>query len=138
MVLKLMIPLIAALGAGFLAVAFYRRRNPGIVIQAGPGARLGAISGLFCFGMTAILQAIAAVVLHQGEEIRKFLLDAVQQTAVRYPDPQYQPGLEFLRSPSGLVFMMVFLMIFVFLAFLLLGTLGGALGGAVLGRRDKS
>jgi hypothetical protein len=137
MVLKLMIPLIAALGAGFLAVAFYRRRNPGTVIQPGTGARLGAISGLLCFGMTAILEAGVAVVRHKGEEIRKFLLDAVQQTAVRYSDPQYQPGLDFLRSPSGLVFMMVFLMIFFFLAFLLLGALGGSLGGAILGRKDK-
>lgn len=138
MVLKLMVPILAVLGAGFLAVAFYRRNSPGIAVGAGAGARLGALCGLFCFGITAILEALAAVVLHKGEEIRRFLLDAIQQTAARYPDPQFQPGLDFMRSPAGLVFMMVFLLMFGFLTFLLLGTCGGALGGALLGRRDRA
>jgi hypothetical protein len=66
------------------------------------------------------------------------MLDIVQQTAARYSDPQFQPTLEFMRSPAGLISMMVFLLIVGFLAFLLMGTVGGALGGVLLGRRDKS
>jgi len=138
MLLKLMAPLLAVLGAGFLAVAFYRRRSPGITIRAAAGAPLGALCGLFCFGMSAILGALQVAVLHKGGEIRQFMLDAIQQTAVRLPDPEYQPGLDFMRSPTGLVFMMVCLLIVVLLAFLVLASLGGALGGAILGRRDKS
>jgi hypothetical protein len=138
MVLKLMVPLIAVLGAGFLAVGFHRRSSPELAIHAGAGARLGALSGLFCFGMTAILEAAAVAVFHKGDEIRKFMLDAIQQTASRLPDPQYQPTLDLMRSPTGLVLLMVFLMIVVLLTFLLLGTLGGALGGAILSRRNRT
>jgi hypothetical protein len=138
MVLKLMVPLIAALAAGFLAVAFYRRRNPEVAINTGAGARLGALCGLLCFGMTSVFEALAVATLNKGDEIRRTMLDAIQQTAARYPDPQFQPGLDFMRSPGGLVFMMVFALIFGFLVFLLLGTAGGALGGVMLGRRNRN
>lgn len=138
MVLKLMVPLIAALAAGFLAVAFYRRRNPEVPVNAGSGARLGALCGLLCFGMTSVFEALAVAILNKGDEIRRTMLDAIQQTAARYPGPQFQPALDFMRSPGGLVFMMVFALIFGFLVFLLLGTAGGALGGVMLGRRNRS
>jgi hypothetical protein len=138
MVLKLMAPLIAVVGAGFFAVAFYRRNSPGIMVRAGAGARLGALCGLFSSAMTAALGALRLVVLHEGEEIRKFLLDMIQQTAARYPDPQHQADLELLRSPTGLVVLMIFLLIAGLVMFLILGALGGALGGAILSRRDRS
>jgi len=138
MVLKLMAPLIAVVGAGFFAVAFYRRNSPGVVVRAGAGARLGALCGLFCSAITAALGALRVAVLHEGEEIRRVMLDVVQQNAARYSDPQFQPTLDFLRSPAGLVLMMVFLLIIGFLIFLFLGTLGGALGGVILGRSDRS
>jgi hypothetical protein len=70
--------------------------------------------------------------------IRRLMLDAVQQTAARYSDPQFQVTLDFLRSPAGLVFMMAFLLILGLLTFLFLGVVGGALGGVVLGHRDRS
>lgn len=138
MALKLMVPLIAAIGAGFLGVAFYRRRNPGIDVTAGAGARLGALCGLLCFGMTAVIEALAVAILNKGAEIRQTMLDAIQQTATRYPDPQFQAGLDFMRSPSGLVFMMIAALIFGFLVFLLLGTAGGALAGVMMGRRHRT
>jgi hypothetical protein len=137
MVLKLVVPVIAVFGAGFMAVSFYRRRAPESAIPAKAGARLGAVCGFFCFGMTTILASLKVIVLHQGGEIRQTMLDGIQQAASRYSDPQAQPTLDFLRSPGGLIFMMVFLLILTFLLFLVLGSLGGALGGAVLGRRNK-
>jgi hypothetical protein len=137
MVLKLMVPLIAGVAAGFFAVALYRRRNPDVAVFTGIGARLGALCGFFCSGMTAILGALRVAILHQGDEIRRAMLDAVQQAASRYPDPQAQPGLDFMRSSPGLFLMLACLFFFGFLLLLLLGTLGGALGGAILGRRDR-
>ena len=137
MVFKLIVPVIAAIGCGFLAVALYRRRNPGIAIHARTGARLGAICGLFCFGMTAILGALRVLILHEGGKIRATLLDAIQQASARSPDPQSQPALDFLRSPDGLLLMFVFLLIAGLIMFVLLGMLGGALGGAGLSRRDR-
>jgi hypothetical protein len=138
MVLKLVAPLIAVVGAGFFAVAFYRRNCPGVMVRTGSAARLGALCGLLCSGMTAVLAAVRVIVLNETGEIRRTMLDSLQQAAARYSDPQVQPTLEFLRSPTGLVFMMAFLLIFAMLTFLLLGTIGGALASATLGRRDKS
>jgi len=138
MVLGLMVPLIAVLGAGFLAVAFYRRNHPHVAVRAGSGARLGAVCGVFCSGMTAILGALRVAILHEGNAIRNWILDQVRQTAVRFPGPQSQPGLEFMRSPVGLMFMLAFLLVAGAVLLVLLSTLGGALGGALLGRRDKN
>jgi len=129
---------LAVLGAGFLAVAFYLRRIPGTVVSAKEGARLGGISGLLCFGMWAILEALAVAVLHKGPEIRKMMLDAVEQQASRYSDAQFQATLEFMRSPAGLTVMMVGTLIVAFLACVILASIGGALAGAFLGRRGRS
>jgi hypothetical protein len=137
MVLQLINPIIAPIGAGFLAVALYRRRNPEIRIHARTGARLGAICGFFCFGMTAILGAFRVAILHEGHKIRAFLLDAIGQASARSPDPQLQPALDFLRSPAGLLLLCVFYLIVGLILFVLLGMLGGALGGVGLSRRDR-
>jgi len=138
MAFKLVVPLIAVVGAGFLAVAFYRRNSPGAMVRAAAGARLGALCGLFCSAMTAVLGALRVAILHEGGQIRQVWLDLVRQSAARYPDPQSQSTLEFLRSPAGLVFAMILLLICVSIMFVLLGAVGGALGAALLGRRDRS
>jgi hypothetical protein len=138
MALKLIVPVIAAIGAGFLAVALYRRRNPEIALRARAGARLGAICGFFCSGMTAILAALRVAILHEGGKVRAVLLDALQQQAGRYSDPEFQATLDFFRSGTGLVLMLVFFFIFALIILILLGMLGGALGGASLGRHDRS
>jgi hypothetical protein len=137
MVLKLVVPLIAVVGAGFLAVGLYRRRSPEVGIGAGTGARLGALCGLFCFVLTTVLGALRVIILHEGGEILGAMRDALQQTAKAYSDPQFQQTLDFFRSPTGMVFMMVGMLIFLFLIFLLLATLGGAIGGATLSRRNR-
>jgi len=138
MVTKLIAWPIAITGAGFLAVAFYRGNNPGVIVHAGAGARIGALCGLLCSAMTAVLVALRVAVLHEGPEIRRLMLDAIQQSSARYSDPQIQPKLDLVRSPTGLIFMMALLLVFGFITFLLLGTLGGGLGATLLGRRDRS
>ena len=138
MVTKLIAWPIAVIGAGFLAVAFYRGNNPGVIVHAGAGARIGALCGLLCSAMTAVLAALRVAVLHEGPEIRRLMLDAIQQNSARYSDPQFQPTLDLMRSPTGLILMMAFLLVFGFITFLLLGTLGGGLGATLLGRRDRS
>lgn len=128
-------PFAAALGAGFLAVIFSRRR-PGSGIGAAAGARLGALSGLFFFSMLTILEASAVAILHKGAEVRSEIIDKIQQAAARYPGPEVQPFLDFAKSPGGLAIMMGASLIFGFVVFVLLGSLGGALGAAILGRRN--
>jgi zinc-ribbon domain len=130
-------PFVASLGAGFLAVAFYRRGGPGISIRSGSGAKLGAVSGVLFFAMSTILELLAVALLHKGAEIRGQMLDKIQQAAARYPGPEVQPFLDFVKSPDGFAIMMVASVIFGLLAFVVLGTCGGALGAALLGRRDR-
>ena len=138
MVFRLIVPVIAVIGAGFLAVALYRRRNPEIAVSARTGARLGAICGFFCAGMTAIMGALRVAILHEGGKIRTVLLDALQQQSGRYSDPDFQTSLNFFRSSTGLVLMLVFFFIVALIMLILLGMVGGALGGVGLGRRDRS
>jgi hypothetical protein len=137
MVLKLVAPLIAAIGAGFLAVVLYRRQNLDVAMNARVGARIGAVCGFFCFAITLILGAVRVAALGEGAAIRRLFMEAVEQQASRYSDPQFQASLDFMRSNAGLVFMMVFLAIFGLIVFVLLGVIGGALGGAGLGRRNR-
>jgi hypothetical protein len=143
MVLKLIALPIALIGAGFLAVALYRRRNPEVALHARAGARVGAICGFFCFGITVILGALRVTILHEGAEvwtevgkIRAALLQNLQQQAGRSAQ-QLLANLDFVKSPTGLVVMLVGLAIFTLILFILLGMLGGALGGVGLGRRDR-
>jgi len=130
-------PFVAALGTGFLAVAFSRRRGPGTSIRGGAGARLGALSGLLFFGASTILQTLAVAVLHKGAEIRSEQLDKLQQWATRYPGPEVQPFLDFVKSPDGFAILMMASLIVACMAFIVLGSCGGALGAALLGRHDR-
>jgi hypothetical protein len=129
-------PFLAALGTGFLAVAFFRR-GPGTVTSAGSGAKLGAFSGLLLFGVSTVLQTLAVALLHKGAEVRNVMMEKVQQAAARYPGPEIQPFLDFVRSPNGFAIMMVASVIFGFAAFVVLGGCGGALAATFLGRRDR-
>jgi hypothetical protein len=137
MALGLMVPFLAVVGAGFLAVGFYRRRNPGVLIQTGAGVRLGAVSGLLCFGMSAVLEALALAIFHKGAVLRDKMLEAIQQAASRTTDSQAVAMLDYLKSPAGMAVMTVFVLIFAFLAFVVLSSLGGALGGILLGRANR-
>lgn len=130
-------PFVAALGTGFLAVAFSRRRVPRTLIRSGSGARLGALSGLLLFGALTILQTLAVAVLHKSAEVRSEQLDKLQQFALRHPGPGVQPFLDFVRSPDGFAIMMVASLVVGCVAFIVLAICGGALGAALLGRRDR-
>ena len=138
MVFRLIHPIIAVVGAGFLAVALYRRRNPEIVVRVRTGARLGAICGFFCAGMTAMFAALRVAILHEGGPIRADLVKAIDQQVALHSDPQSLTVLNFLRSPAGLLLFLVFVLIVSMIMLILLGMLGGALGGAGLNRRDRS
>jgi hypothetical protein len=129
-------PFLTALATGFLAVAF-ARRVPGTVPNAGSGGRLGALSGLLLFALSTILEMLAVTLLHKGAEIRSEMMDKIQQAASRYPSPEVQPFLDFVKSPGGFGFMMVASLVFGLVAFVVLGSCGGALGAALLGRRDR-
>jgi hypothetical protein len=129
-------PFVAAFGAGWLAAAVSRRRIPGR-LKPSLGARIGALGGLLLFGMSTIFEALAVILLHKEVQLRTEMLDKIQQTASRYPGPELQPFLDFVKTPEGFAFMMAGSVLFALAAFVLLGSLGGAASAAILGRRDR-
>jgi hypothetical protein len=137
MCLGLMVPFLAMLGTGFLAVVLYRRRAAGSVLRAWTGAQIGAASGLFCFGMAAIIEAIAVALFHSGGQIRNKMLEAIQQASSRTSDPQTQQVFDYFKSPPGMAVMMIFVIFFALISFIVLGGVGGSLGGVLFGRRDR-
>jgi len=137
MSLGLMVPLLAALGAGFLAVILYSRRNPAWSINARSGAQLGAMCGLMFFGISAIFETLAVTLFHTGAQLREKVLEALQQAAARSSDPQVQAALDRLKTPEGIAFMLVFGLVLLFIFSIAAGSLAGALTGAFLGRRNR-
>jgi len=131
--------LVALVSAGFLAVIFYRQRQRGIAIRAGSGARLGALSGLFYFGVLSLLGTLAASLPDVRTKIRGQIIENAQKWAASRPgDPQVQAALDQLKTPQGLIMILIIAAVVLFVLSLALGALGGALGGSFFGRHDKS
>ncbi len=130
-------PFVGMLMVGFLAVVFYRLGSPEASIRPSAGARLGALSGLICFALASIVEAVAVLALHKGAEIRQALLTTINQAAARTSDPQALAMFERFKSPEGLEALMIFGILFGLVAGVMLAALTGALGGAVLRPRRK-
>ena len=137
MSLGLMVPLLAALGAGFLAVNIYHRRDLAWRVNARSGAQLGAMCGILFFGVSAIFETLAVVLFHTAGQVRLKMLEALQQASSHTSDPQVQAAFDRLKTPEGLALMMVFGLIFLFLVSIAAASLAGALTGAFLGRRKR-
>jgi len=131
-------PLVAMVSVGFLAVIFYRQGRPTAVIRAASGARLGALSGLLWFAMSAVLEVLVVLILRKGPEVQKFLSDAIEQAAKRTSDPQTLAMFERFKTPQGHDFLLLFFLVMGFFTAIILAAIGGALCGAILGRRNKS
>jgi hypothetical protein len=137
MAFGLMVPLLAGLGAGFLAVSLYHRRNPAWSVNARSGAHLGAVSGLLFFAISGVLEMFAVALFHTGGQVRQKILEALQQAASRSSDPQVQAVFERLRTPEGFATVLIFSMLVLFVVSIAAGSVAGALTGAFLGRRNR-
>jgi hypothetical protein len=137
MALGLMVPLLAGLGAGFLAVTLYRRKNPAWNVTGRSGAQLGAVCGLLFFGVSAVFESLAVAVFHTGGQVRQKMLEALQQAASRTTDPQVQAAFERLKTPEGLAAMLILGIVVLLLVSIAAGSIAGALTGAFLGRRNR-
>ena len=137
MSLRLMVPPLATLGAGCLAVILYHRRNPTWRVDARAGAQLGAVTGLLSSGIFAIFFAIFLVVLQSGGQARQQMIEALQQVASRSHDSQVQAFLDLLKTPEGLAAKLIVGMVGFLLISVAAGSVAGALTGAFLGRRNR-
>ena len=121
---------------GSLSVVFYRRRVPVANVTPGMGARLGMVSGALGGGIFAALLSVGTTLFHAWDSVRAKLIEVVQQTAARNPDPQTQQALEFFKSPDGIVLLLTTALIGALMAFVIFSGLGGALGAAFLRRKE--
>jgi hypothetical protein len=137
MSLRLMLPLLAVLGSGWLAVILYRYRHPAWKANARSGAQLGAVTALLSSGVIAIFSAIAFAVLQAGGQVREQALEALQQVASRSNDPQVQATLDILKKPEGLAEKLILAMVGFFLISIAAGSIAGALTGTFLGRKNR-
>jgi hypothetical protein len=131
-------PFVAMFTVGFLAVVFYRQRQPETAIKATAGAALGALGGLLWFAVSSVLEALVVVFLHKGPEIRDELLKRIQQAASQTNDPKVLEVFDRLKTPGGLELLMIFGLVFAFFAAIVLAGLGGVLGGAIFNRRGRT
>jgi hypothetical protein len=128
----------AILGAGFLAVVFYRRNSLGTVIKAGTGALLGACSGVVCFVILGIFLSVASTATDVRAKFREQMLEGAQRWAASHAaDPQVQAALESMKTPEGLATMMIFAGVALLLLSIILAGIGGALGGIFVSRRSR-
>jgi hypothetical protein len=121
---------------GSLSVVFYRRRIPVANVTPGMGARLGMVSGILGGGIFAALLSVGTTLFHAWDSVRAKLIEVVEQTAARNPDPQTQQALEFFKSPDGIVLLLTTALIGALIAFVIFSGLGGALGAAFLRRKE--
>jgi hypothetical protein len=137
MSLGLMVPPLAGLGSGCLAVILYHRRNPVSIGNARSGAQLGALSGLLFFGVWSVFKALTTDLFHAGGELHQKMLDAVQQAASRATDPDVKAYFDRMKTPEGLATMLILSIVFFLLISIAAGSLGGALTGAFFSRRNR-
>jgi len=122
------------LTAGALAVLLYGRRVSGPLAR-GSGAKLGAITGGFGFGIYALLMALEMAIFRNSGELKTALIDAVDKAAARSADPQAQAAAAQLKSPEGLALIMGAGLLFLCVVFIVAASLGGAFGSSLLKNR---
>jgi ABC-type multidrug transport system fused ATPase/permease subunit len=133
---RLIPPLLALFGSGIVAVTFYNRRNPGPKVNARSGAQLGAAAGLIFSAISAVFFAIFVAVYQAGGDLRRDLMDQLQQFASRSNDPQVQATLDLIKTPEGISKVIAGMLGF-FVISIVAASIAGALTGFFFARRDR-
>lgn len=118
------LPYLNWLAAGYFAVFFYRRRT-GSVLNVLVGVRMGWITGVLMFALTAlVLTALVLMVNASGG------IEVVQLQFKNMADPRVQEMFRILRSRADVAMLMAQLFIFI----TCLSMAGGALAAKLVGR----
>jgi uncharacterized protein YybS (DUF2232 family) len=113
--------------SGFLAVYLYHRRT-GTFLTVRSGARMGWLTGVFCYAIALVLFALtAAVVSRQGG-----LAEVYRKQMQSQSGANIEEALKILESPGGVTMVVIFTLVVCFVFFTGLPTIGGALGAKVL------
>lgn len=113
--------------AGFFGVHLYQRRT-GATLAVRDGARLGWITGLFSFGIIAVLFALIVVSQVQSGD---YLKQAKDNPFFHMTPEQVQ---EIFSNPIYLVSGALLWLVILFVVFTMIPVAGGALGAKMLGK----
>ena len=125
------LPFLNWLAAGFFAVFIYRRKT-GSLLNVRTGVRMGWITGILMFGLSAV-----AFVVQQLPGALSGHLDARLQEQLKNftaPDPMSQQMMQYFQSGPGVMVLFVFSLVALFLFTTGLSMAGGALGAKIVGR----
>jgi hypothetical protein len=111
--------------AGFGAVWLYGRRT-GEELSVKKGARMGWMTGVFCFLFAGVMIALAIFAISSNTEMSQAFRDQIAAQGGPGMDPE--EVLEMVLSPIGILFIALSF----FLFFTALPTVGGAMGAKVL------
>jgi len=132
-------PFVVMLGLGFLAVLIHRQRSPFSEMTAGLGARLGILSGLFLFGVVALILGAGSASPELRAKMHDQLIESAQKWASTYPgDQRVAAAIEQLKTPEGFIASLVVAGIMLLVFLLIVSTLAGAAAGSLFSRRGKS
>lgn len=123
--------------AGLLTVSMYQRRVPTAVVRPGMGMRIGALSGVFAFVITAILSTVLFAT--EGNQLRQMMEEQLRASMAKAPDPRsaeiLQQFISKLNTPEGLATFFLWVMAFLAVIFVIFSAAGGALGATMSSRR---
>mgnify|MGYP005841441499 CR=1 FL=1 len=129
MFLNILWLLVCLTGAGFFAVYLYTRRT-GEELSARMGARMGWITGIFCFAIATVFFTITVIAISSKGGLASFYRE--QLSAQAASGLNVEEFVALLESPTGLASIVAFSILLLFVFFTLLPTLGGMMGAKVL------
>ena len=123
----MLIPFVAIVLAGSLAVFFYRRES-GILLPPAFGSRLGGAAGVVAIGIQSIFFTIWIFVFHRQKEYVDSVTRFVHSMGADASIPDIQASIRSLFTPEGLALALFLLM----MVAVVLASVGGALAALVL------
>jgi len=121
--------------AGVVAVRYYKGRGTAPHLTPALGFRLGALSGLFAFGMLVLVRTITTAVFGGGGELRQGMVDRIHQAQATNSDPQVQQMFHYFLTPQGMTVLMLVGLFLMCVMFVLLAGLGGLISASVQRKR---
>ncbi|MBK5290527.1 MAG: hypothetical protein JJE04_02390 [Acidobacteriia bacterium] len=126
---KLFWILLCLLVAGFAAVYLYHRRT-GQFLSVRNGARMGWLTGVFCFVIVLVLTVPLVIAVQQQGGFGAAFRKQIQENAG--PGFNIEEAMKMMDSPAAVATTLIFVLGFYFMIFTGLTMIGGALGAKVL------
>jgi hypothetical protein len=131
---QLLFQLASLLLVGYFAVYLYRRRT-GQSLTPRSGARMGWITGVFCFAIATLFFTFSVLSISSKGDLASVYKEQFKGRIGH--DPDIDQAIQILQSPGGLLTLVLLYLVVLFVLFTLIPTLGGALGAKTMEREPR-